>query len=87
MKGKWAHTDTDYPNYSKSQQEFMQRMLFLDYVDEWEVEHFHGRPYPGLLNAITEDMLEYEMAEQYETCQLYRDILERYKKDIEEFDD
>lgn len=87
MSRKWVHNDPDYLNYDREQKLFIQQMLYLEYVEEWEIARFHSYDdYIGLENQMTMDMLDYEDAECYEICQLYRDVLKRYKKDIREFD-
>ncbi len=86
MTNKWLHNDPEYLIYDQEQKDFMQRMLFMEYLEDWEVSRFHGRPHHGFENSLVMDMIDYEEAECYEICQLYRDTLERFKQDIREFD-
>ena len=79
------YIDPDYLTYNGDDKSFMQRALFLEYLEDWEVSQFKGDPY-SLLEELDRDLKELQDLEYYEVCQLYQDILHRFKKDIEEFD-
>ncbi len=68
-------------------QEFCQRFLFLEYLDDWEQNRLRGEGIPlGLEHWIYSDMYLHVHHENYETAQLYKDTIDRYKIDLPEFE-
>jgi len=78
----WKYNE--YFNMSEDSKEFTQRMLFMEYVEEWERSEFHGDPY-SLTVEFVKDQVELEQNEEYETCQLYMDTFVRFQKQFKEF--
>jgi hypothetical protein len=75
----------DYFKLSKDEKELLQRFLFLDYLEEWEVATLKGYQYK-IYDQMREQLKEMIRIQNYEVCGLYVDTMKRYKTDIEEFD-
>lgn len=75
----------DYFKLSKEEKELLQRFLFLEYLEEWEVATFKGYTYK-IQDQMKEQLKELIRQQNYEVCALYVDTMKRYKTDIEEFD-
>lgn len=73
----------DYFNLTEDSKEFNQRILFLEYLDEWDSLNHEGRTQHTLGTIILADMLILLHQEEYETVQLYKDTLQRYQIDID----
>ena len=84
------HTDHVIPEYfelDREQKEFMQRFLFLDYAEEWNVLRFRKDDTATTLEIKLEtDMYLHKADENYETVQLYLDVIERYKNEFHQFE-
>ena len=77
----------DYFQLDDEQRDFLQRLLFFEYIEELEVIAFKlGRKRPHLAYAIHADMEHHIKNESYETAQLYKDMAKRFKKEIIDFD-
>ena len=80
----------DYTNYLQADDDTkrtMQRMLFLDYLEEvtvWNSRHPEEEELE-LMQVLYEGMKEYEDEENYEMCQLYKDVLENILDNDSEF--
>ena len=81
------HQHDDYFELDAEQRDFLQRLLFLDYLESLEVMEFKllGRR-PHLAYTIHADMEHHIKNESYETAQLYKDMAKRFKKEIIDFD-
>ena len=81
------HQHDDYFELDEEQRDFLQRLLFLDYLEALEEMKFKllGRR-PHLAYVIQADMQYHIENESYETAQLYMDIAKRFKKEIIDFD-
>ena len=79
------HIVDDYLQFSVGDRAFIQKFLFLDYLEVWNIEQWSRLRGTSLKDKIEADMYLHVQAERYETAQLYRDVLERYKKDIQQF--
>tara|TARA_R110001632_G_scaffold92880_1_gene198196 strand:+ start:722 stop:985 length:264 start_codon:yes stop_codon:yes gene_type:complete len=79
-------TNVDYFNLPPDEQEFCQRFLFLEYIEAWE----YSRAREGLQGALKEfimaDMYLHIHDENYETAQLYQDMIDRYKIELPNFE-
>lgn len=73
----------DYFGLRDDVKEFSQRILFLEYLDEWDHLIYTGQTEHSLYTIILADMYILLHREEYETVQLYKDTLERYRIDIE----
>ena len=78
------HFKTDeYFDMDGDTKEFTQRMLFLEYLEEWDRLRFLDETTHSLQTTIMSDMYIHLYYEHYETVQLYKDTLERYQLDLE----
>tara|TARA_R110001632_G_scaffold191972_1_gene312779 strand:+ start:193 stop:447 length:255 start_codon:yes stop_codon:yes gene_type:complete len=66
--------------------EFTQRFLFLEYLEEWEQTRFKTNIKITLEQMLFVDLQLHIQDENYETAQLYKDVMERYKIDLPEFE-
>ncbi len=82
----WKWRESDYLTYTKDQKAFTQQVLFIDYMEEWEDIHFSKGSGPLLYNMLLTGLIKHEETEDYETCQLYTDVLDRYELDIIQLD-
>ena len=80
------YTDINYLNLDVEQKDFVQRMVFLDFIEEIEQCQFKGEDCIGLYSQLEWELSHYEWREDYETCKLIQDILIRFEKDILQFD-
>jgi len=83
------HLNFEEPHYftlSEDSKEFSQRVLFLEYFEEWERCHFHKFTQHTFKSFILADMYMFLHAENYETVQLYTDVLERYKIELNKYE-
>jgi len=64
--------------------EFTQRMLFMEYVEEWEQLSFKNREYLSLTTMFLAAQNGYEEDEEYETCQLFKDTYQRFKSEFKD---
>ena len=76
----------DYFELDNEQRDFLQRLLFFEYIEELEVMEFKLGRKPILAILLKEDMQYHIEQESYETAQLYKDIAKRFKKEIINFD-
>lgn len=72
----------DYLNLTDDSKEFNQRILFLEYLDEWDSMVYELRTRHTLGTIILADMYILLHREEYETVQLYKDTLQRYQIEI-----
>ena len=77
---------SDYFQISPDSKEFSQRILFLEYYEEWERQYFHKFTRHTLKTFILADMYMHLHAENYETVQLYTDVMERYKIELHKYE-
>lgn len=84
MNPDWVNIN--YFKLQADEKDFVQRMVYLDFMEEIEDCQFRGLPCQTLEGIINEARDEYEWDEDYETCKLLQDILIRFKKDINRFD-
>ena len=81
------HIVPEYFELNEEQQDFTQRFLFLDYLEEWEVARFRKlNKGITLYRQMEADMWMHKADEEYETVQLYMDVLDRFKKDMIDFE-
>ena len=81
------HIVPEYFELNEEQQDFTQRFLFLDYLEEWEVARFRKlNKGITLYRQMEADMWMHKADEEYETVQLYMDVLNRFKKDMIDFE-
>lgn len=78
----------NYLQLDDEQKDFIQRLLFLDYVEDWEQSLFKkgGRGLPSVKVRIEQDLKYLVNDEEYEQAQLYYDILKRYENDFDDFE-
>lgn len=74
---------SEYFELDASTQEYCQRVLFLEYLEEWDRLRFLDETTHTLYTIIVADMYIHQHYERYETVQLYKDTLNRYQKDFE----
>ena len=74
----------EYFNMDLNAQEFTQRMLFMEYMEECEQLAYHKK-YVSLTEMFIRDQMELERREEYETCQLYMDTFIRFKSEFKDF--
>jgi hypothetical protein len=84
------YTNCEYFSLDLEQRDFIQRLLFFDYVEEQEVARFRkGKIKKELLplyDTLYMDMILLTREEDYQSCALYRDVIKRFKNEIVEFD-
>ena len=80
------YTDINYLNLDAEQKDFVQRMVFLDFIEEIEQCQFKGEDCMQLYSQLEWELAHYEWNEDYETCKLIQDILIRFETDILQFD-
>jgi len=76
----------DYFQLDDEQRDFLQRLLFFEYIEELEVMDFKLGRRTCLAQLLRADMQYHIENESYETAQLYMDIARRFKKEIINFD-
>jgi len=76
----------EYLRLDNDLKEFTQRFLFLEYLEEWEQTRFKTKIKITLHQMLFVDLQLHIQDENYETAQLYKDVMERYKKDLPEFE-
>jgi len=76
----------DYFQLDAEQRDFLQRLLFFEYIEELEVMDFKLGRTSCLAQLLYDDMQYHIENESYETAQLYMDIARRFKKEIINFD-
>lgn len=79
----WKYNE--YFNMDRESQEFTQRMLFLEYLEEAEQISFHSKEIVSLVEMFLRDQYMHELNEEYETCQLYKDTFLRFKSEFKDF--
>jgi hypothetical protein len=79
----WKYNE--YFNMDRESQEFTQRMLFLEYLEEAEQISFHSKEIVSLVEMFLRDQYMHELNEEYETCQLYKDTFLRFKSEFTDF--
>ncbi len=72
----------DYLRLDQEQKDFLQRLVFFEYVELIDKENFKGSPLT-LQNILYMDMQDYLEVENYEGAQAIKDVLKLY---TEEFD-
>lgn len=78
------HFITDeYFTYDTDTKLYCQKVLFLEYLEEWDRLRFLDETTHTLGTIIEADMFIHLYHERYETGQLYKDTLERYHEDLE----
>ena len=78
------HFKTDeYFTYDADTKLYCQKILFLEYLEEWDRLRFLDETTHSLQTTIMSDMYIHLYYEHYETVQLYKDTLERYQLDLE----
>ena len=80
------HQHDDYFELDAEQRDFLQRLLFFEYIEELEVIDFKLGRKPCLAILLKADMQHHIENESYETAALYMDIARRFKKEIINFD-
>ncbi len=80
MKLKWQY-DT-YLDQTPEEQEFQQKLLFFEYVEQVAEYSERDRRYQTLNAMFTSDWEYHEAKENYETCQLFKDTHDRFKKEF-----
>jgi hypothetical protein len=78
----WKYNE--YFDMDGDTKEFTQRMLFLEYVEEWEQLSFKNREYLSLTAMFLDAQDGYEEDEEYETCQLFKDTYQRFKSEFKD---
>lgn len=78
MKFKWEYST--YLTMSLGEQEFQQKLLFFEYVEDAAEQSTRDERYRTLNEAFTTDWKYYEDREKYETCALYKATHDRFKK-------
>lgn len=76
----------EYFTLDAEQKDFLQRLLFYDYIEELEVSYIKGGRKRSLAFVLKEDLKWHIKHENYETCGLYIDMIKRFKKEIINFD-
>ena len=76
----------DYFELDNEQRDFLQRLLFFEYIEELEVMDFKLGRRSCLAQLLYDDMQYHVKQESYETAQLYKDIARRFKNEIINFD-
>ena len=76
----------EYLRLDNDLKEFTQRFLFLEYLEEWEQTNFKTNIKITLEQMLFVDLQLHIQDENYETAQLYKDVMERYKIDLPEFE-
>ena len=84
----YKYSNGDYFNQDEEERDFTQRMFFLDFVEGWEaLNEVDGDPhYYSLELLIQSYIIHHEELEDFEICQLLKDILVRYEIQIINFD-
>jgi len=84
------YTNCQYFSLDEEQKDFIQRLMFYDYLEQHEVAKWRkGKIKKVLLplyDTLISDMLLLSQEEDYQSCALYRDVVERFKNEIQEFD-
>ena len=80
------HEISEYFTFNAKEKDYIQRFLFLQYLEEWEVSRFKGVHEYTLHDTILTDKLLHLNHESYETCQLYEDVLQRFKYELKEYE-
>lgn len=73
----------NYFELDTEQLDFIQRLVFLDYVELIEQNTFKKRLPTSIITAMTLDLIEHEEQENYETCRLLYDIINRIDDTID----
>ena len=72
----------EYFDMLPAEQEFAQKMLFYEYMEECvQLAHAAGE-YVSLTRIFLEDLQDHEDREHYETCKLYQDTFIRFKSEF-----
>lgn len=78
------YSDIDYFNLRKDQKDFVQHMAFLDFIEEVELILESGESDEDIdiliEKQINWEISHYQYHEDFETCQLLKDVLDRFQK-------
>tara|TARA_R110000782_G_scaffold196806_1_gene286068 strand:- start:242 stop:520 length:279 start_codon:yes stop_codon:yes gene_type:complete len=84
------YTQCEYFSLDQEQKDFIQKLMFYDYLDHHEVARFRkGKIKKELLplyDTLFIDMILLSKEEDYQSCALFRDVIKRFKNEIVEFD-
>lgn len=76
----------EYFSLDAEQKDFLQRLLFFDYIEDLEISADMGGRRRSIAFMLKSDLDYHITQENYETCALYVDTIKRFKKEIINFD-
>lgn len=79
------HLFDNYLEIDEEQKSFLQRLIFLEYVEQVEKDRFNEKSHLTVFNTMSIDMLEYKEDENYEACKCMQDIINRFEEEFEDF--